>query len=110
MIFLEIQEATLREESKSNLTSNSWELRIEYLLNNINKLYKTVNLSKIKENARHLVVCPFYGEYYKKNTYCKKYGQIVISLFKNENSNPFDLKNVMNRIKKNHDKEYKLKW
>ena len=108
--FLKIQKATMREESKGNLTSNSGELRIEYLLNNIDKLDKTVNLSKIKGNAKHLVVCPFCGEYCKKDTYCKKCGQIVTSLFKHENSNPFSLKNVMKRIQKINQENQNTKY
>ena len=92
---IKIDKAINREGNMGNLTDKSSELRMDYLLENIDKIDKKINYKKLKGNAKHLAICPFCGNYCTNNDfYCAKCGQVVIGLFEKK-SNPFSLKNIL---------------
>ncbi|WP_458454095.1 GNAT family N-acetyltransferase [Methanobrevibacter sp.] len=71
---VKIENAVENEIKNGNLNFSSGNIRFEYLLNNPEKINKTVNL---EENSENIDLCPFCGESIEDEEYCKKCGQQI---------------------------------
>ena len=100
-----IFEYVQREIKSGNLTNNSAEIRIDYLLQHPDKIGDSVDLSSFERREADILVCPFCGDYCQNgDKTCKTCGQKVKSLFAKKER--FSFKNVFKNLSELREKGY----